>query len=161
MASQGGDFVEAIKLFGGIAGLATAAFTIWDRLARGRPLAYVTLKGSPGNPYQYVRVKNVDRMDILITAIRPSPSRFRISKGHSLRAIVGAAMGERPAAILAPEQEHDFPVIIKSDEPASTIWFFISWRRASVTWMPLPPKVISTSTRDLALMAQALKDHGE
>jgi hypothetical protein len=42
--------LEALKLVGAIAGLLTTAFVIWDRWARGRPLAWVTAKKLGLNP---------------------------------------------------------------------------------------------------------------
>jgi len=61
--------LEAIKLVGAIAGLLTARFVIWDRWARGRPLAWVTGKKLGVNPYEYVRIKNPGPADVFILGV--------------------------------------------------------------------------------------------
>jgi hypothetical protein len=49
--------LEAIKFVGGLAGLLTTAFVIWDRWARGRPLAWVTAKKFGANSFKYIRIQ--------------------------------------------------------------------------------------------------------
>ena len=66
--------LEAIKLVGGIAGLVTTAFVIWDRWARGRPLAWVdATKRFTGNPEEYIRIKNPGYGNVFIRKVRVEP----------------------------------------------------------------------------------------
>jgi hypothetical protein len=62
--------LEAIKLIGAVAGLLTTAFVIWDRWARGRPLAWVTATKLGVNPYKYIRITNPGPADVFILAVR-------------------------------------------------------------------------------------------
>ena len=66
--------LEAIQLVGAIAGLVTTAFVIWDRWARGRPLAWVTAKKLGANPYKYIRIKNPGPADVFILGVRAHPT---------------------------------------------------------------------------------------
>jgi hypothetical protein len=157
--TQGGSgFVELVKLVGGIAGLATAAFTIWDRFTRGWPLAFVILEGSKDNPFFYLRIKNLGVDDILIADIVAWPRRIKVSASQSLNHIYHASMGDRPVSIIASDEHNDFPIIM-GDELASLankkVWFFIKWRRISMTWLPLPCRVSGTSRHKLIMMIEA------
>src|SRR4051812_26567433 len=100
--------IETLKLVGCIAGLATAAFTVWDRFVRGRPLVYLVAKTN-GDAYHYLRVKNVSSVGILITGITASGT--GLAKDHSINAIVRGAARHAPAAILDPDGEHDFVLL--------------------------------------------------
>jgi hypothetical protein len=50
--------LETIKTVGSFAGLFTVAFMVWDRLVRGRPLAWVTAKKFGASSYVYIRIRN-------------------------------------------------------------------------------------------------------
>jgi hypothetical protein len=148
--------IETIKLVGRVAGLLTAAFTAWDRLVRGRPLAYIVVKGK-GDPYFYLRVINVGRVRIVI--IRVKTSGAKLAKDHELESIVRGTMGGAPTALLDPGESRDFVLmkgeVTQKDRP---IWFRISWRRTSSIWLPLPSKVVRTNTADLRLLSDAFKN---
>jgi hypothetical protein len=153
--------IEEIKLIGGIAGLATAAFTIWDRLVRGRPLAYIVVNGEYGTPFHYLRVRNIGDVGIIVTGVRARPA-GSVAKDHSIRAIVSGVVGDAPAAIIDPGADHDFVLLrgeAEEDGPSMPIWLFVFWRRTSATWLPLPPRIVRTSTGDLRLMGKAWSVH--
>jgi hypothetical protein len=81
--------LEAIKLVGGIAGLLTTAFVIWDRWVRGRPLAWMdATKRFTGNPEEYIRIKNPGYGNVFIRKVRVEPLNiYGVAKDPSVRAI--------------------------------------------------------------------------
>src|SRR5262249_16744570 len=86
--------IEFIKTVGGFAGLATAAFTIWDRWVRGRPLAWVTAERRfSGDPEDYICVKNPGYGDVFIRAVRvypKTPKIYGVAKDQSAKAITSS-----------------------------------------------------------------------
>src|SRR5262245_12298875 len=104
--------LEAIKLIGAIVGLATGAFTVWDRWARGRPLAWVTAKKLGVNPFKYIRIKNPGPADVFILAVRAYPPEvYAVSKDHSSDAIAGAASFNVDVnVVLWQGEERDLPI---------------------------------------------------
>jgi hypothetical protein len=157
--------LEEIKLVGGIAGLATAAFTIWDRWARGRPLAWPTIKTFGVNPFKFIRIKN------------PGPRAYPagiygVAKNDSSDAILQATVPQIFGvadlhALLRRDAEYDLPIYylsktkmdLEGNLPSRRVCFLIFWRKTSSTWLPQFPVWIMTSTRDLDHMAAP--DHAE
>ena len=88
----------------------TTAFVIWDRWARGRPLARVTAKKLGVNPFKYIRIKNPGPADVFILAVRAYPQKvYAISKDHSTDAIVGAASFNVDVnVVLWQGEEHEY-----------------------------------------------------
>jgi hypothetical protein len=73
--------LEDIKLIGAIVGLATGLFTVWDRWARGRPLAWVTAtRRFSGNPEKYICIKNPGPSDVFILGVRVHPKTPRFTE---------------------------------------------------------------------------------
>jgi hypothetical protein len=57
-AATGNSMLEGFKLAGAIVAFVIALFTVWNRWARGRPLAWVTAEKFGANPLEYIRIKN-------------------------------------------------------------------------------------------------------
>jgi hypothetical protein len=160
--------LEAIKLVGGIAGLLTTAFVIWDRWARGRPLAWVTIKKLGVNPYKYIRIKNPGPADVFILRVRAYPSRpYGIARDHSTKAILEAAFKSDAKVFLWQGDVIDLPIIelskpVVEDQHKATeaptnqsVWFVIYWRKTSSSYLRQVPVMIMTSTRDIERIAKA------
>jgi hypothetical protein len=134
--------------------LATGIFTLWDRLFRARPIAYVHVRGPKGTAYRYVRITNTDKADIQVTDVQCWPPIFAAAKDHSIRSIADAALGKAPLALIAPSEDWDFTLIIPSSvdfdalKDRKLLVLAIFWRRSSSPWLPQPPKVIVLSVRD-------------
>jgi len=155
--------LEGFKLAGAIVAFVTASFTVWDRWARGRPLAWVTAKKLGVNPYKYIRIKNPGPADVFILAVRVYPPKlYAVSKDHSGEAIVGAASFNLDVnAVLWQGENRDLPIIevSKPDQRATAadqpVRFVIYWRKTSSSWLRQVPVVIWTSTHDIERMANA------
>lgn len=97
-------FLEGVKLIGAVLAIATAAFIVFDRVFRGRPIFALHAKVRvPGENDLFLRVKNVLDEDVVIENWDvSSPVLVGLSTDQSLRAIVEAAFGNIPTAILPP-----------------------------------------------------------
>jgi hypothetical protein len=165
-----GQMLEAIKLVGAIAGLLTTAFVIWDRWARGRPLAWVTAKKLGANPYEYIRIKNPGPADVFILAVRAYPSKiYAIAKDHSPGSVMRTQVNIDVNVLLPQGEIWDLP-IVKLPKPVEEpkdqpnvaeapqdqpVRFVIYWRKTSSSYLRQVPVVIMTSTHDIERIAKA------
>jgi hypothetical protein len=154
--------LEAIKLVGGIAGLVSAAFLIWDRWARGRPLAWVTAKKFGASSYEYIRVVNPGPGGVFIRRVDVSPPIYGLAKDHSAGAIAGTLVDEDVQVFLETGKTHDLVLIdgrnqleVPKDAPPQRVYMFIRWRKTSSSWLPQVPVIIATSTLDIQRIAAA------
>jgi hypothetical protein len=109
-------FVEALKLIGGVLAIPTAAFIVYDRLVRNRPIfAIHAERGAPADNYLFLRIKNVLDKDIVIDNWNVTPPIVGLSTDHSIHAIVKAAIGKIPRAILPPTGSLTLLLIILGD----------------------------------------------
>jgi hypothetical protein len=134
----------ALTTIGSLAGLATGIFTVWDRWARWRPVAYAVAKTKDGG--SYIRIKNLGPMDIIIQRIKSRPSAVKVAKGNSLTDFLHGAIDELEPTAIAPQETHDFFFWERRDVDAPrtrTVLFLVYWRKASSTWLPQIPIVIS------------------
>lgn len=150
----------AITVVGAVVGLLTGAFTVWDRWARGRPLAWVTaMKRFSGNPEKYICIKNPGHGDLLILEVRvrpKGPQIYKVAKDHSERAVISSLYDADVKLLLPPGKEHYLPIIEAPkdlDKPIDTagrrVCFIIYWRKTSSTWLPQFPAWVLTSTDDI------------
>jgi hypothetical protein len=154
--------LETIKTVGAFAGLLTTAFVIWDRWARGRPLAWVTIKKFGVNPYTYIRIKNPGPADVFILAVRAYPSgTYFIARDQSSQAIVDASLKIDTNVLLWQGETRDLPILpfrkpseMAKDAPQA-VRVVIYWRKTSSSWLPQVPVMIITSTADIERMAKA------
>jgi hypothetical protein len=148
--------LEAIKLIGAIVGLATGVFTVWDRWARGRPLAWLTATvrtaGTP--PEMYIRISNPGPTDVLIQSVRVRPATYGVAKDHSAKGRKAFFEGVDLNLLLRLAKEHDLP-IIERENVSRRVCFFIYWRKTSSSYLRQFPVVIMTSTHDIQRIAAA------
>jgi hypothetical protein len=144
--------LEGIKLIGGILGIATAAFIVFDRLLRGRPIFALHAKPRvPGDNYLFLRVKNLLDEDVVIENWRINPPLVGLSTDVSVRAIAGAVCGQIPAAILPPLGELKLNLIIldaSTDKKDETIKISAGRNTTRHPWLFLRrAKIKTTVTR--------------
>jgi hypothetical protein len=131
--------LEAIKLVGGIAGLLTAAFVIWDRLVRGRPRAEVTVETFAGTR-EYLSIKNPGDSNLLILGVSVHPPIYGVGKDRSAGAAVVEAAKRDWSLLLRAGETHDLPIFDhRNQEDVSNnqrVRFLIHWRKTSSPWLP-------------------------
>jgi len=150
--------VEAIKLFGGIAGLLTAAFMVWDRWTRGRLMAWVTAKKFGANPLEDIRLKNPGYGDVFVLRVRAYPRLYDVAKDRSVRAtITDTGLKSDVRVLLKQNEERDLSIFPNRPTGSSSrrVCFLVFWRKTSSTWLPQVPVVIMTSTGDIERIAAA------
>jgi hypothetical protein len=140
--------------FGSIAGLGTLVFTIWDRLFSSRPLVWVR----PNGPnLRYLHCKNIAQFDITIKRIRCIPKIGGVASDDSGDAVFAAAtIGDSFLVVLKPQEEREFPVVIRRGEllnkdntDVAPFCILVSWRKNSSPWLPQIPKAVIASVQSL------------
>jgi hypothetical protein len=107
--------VELVKFVGGLGGLASSAFLVYDRIFRYRPAAFLL----PVDYKTNLRFKNVAAETIIIDEIVIKPPMLTVARANDLvtvneeRAAVmyGSAEDKRPEVIyvvIKPEEERTF-----------------------------------------------------
>jgi len=150
--------LEAFKLAGAIVAFVTALFTVWDRWARGRPLAWVTAEKFGANPLECIRLRNPGYGDVFVLRVRAYPRVYDVAKDRSVRAaITDTALKSDVRVLLKQSEKWDLPIFPKlpTGSPSCRVFFLVSWRKTSSTWLPQVPVVIMTSTRDIEGIAAA------
>jgi hypothetical protein len=140
------DIAEGVKFFGGLSGLASAIFLIYDRLYRSQPIAFLM-------PHEYkaaLRLKNVAKETIIIEGIDVSPPIIQVHRGNDLRTVneerqavwypkLNDEKEMRVFIILTPESERTFHLHRSAEfeeaDDETVITFRCKWRN---TRKPLP-----------------------
>jgi hypothetical protein len=140
--------LETIKTVGSFAGLVSAAFLVWDRWARGRPVAEPAIKLAGVNPFKFVRIKNPGPGSVFVQGVRAyPPGIYGVAKNHSadatLQAMVPEIYGVADLQILLRSGEKcDFPIIDppknKAVAPSQRVRFVVSWRKTSSALWQVP-----------------------
>lgn len=154
------DPVELLKLLGGIAGLATAAFTIYDRAIRSRPIANLNADapelwlGVPATVY--LQIKNPTDRDLIIEEISTSrePS-LRVGTDMSTSGIIWSVMGVKHLSVIPAGEERAFPIWIPRDEDPTDYAFSIEirWRPVTAYFFGRIPVTLRLSTGILRSLA--------
>ncbi|AZO79643.1 MULTISPECIES: copper chaperone PCu(A)C [unclassified Bosea (in: a-proteobacteria)] len=135
------DLVEAVKFFGGIAGLGTAGFTIYDRLLKSRPIISICAAESFGVGQAYLRIKNRSDFDVVLTAIETNSAARVIFHGDT-RSIVENVVGIEQHRALAPGETVHLEITLPFEfretleRGATALNFCVRWHRAAgPTWL--------------------------
>src|ERR1700687_4984055 len=88
--------IGVVKFVGGVGGLASSAFLIYDRVFRDRPAAFLI----PANYKTNLRFKNVAAETIIIDEIIITPPMLKVAKANDL-----ITMNEEKSAVLYPDKE--------------------------------------------------------
>ncbi|MBB2964995.1 hypothetical protein [Methylobacterium sp. R2-1] len=162
--------VESIKLVGGIAGLATAGFTIWDRTFRARPWMEPHIAiGQNARPVGVpmidapicLRIHNPGSRTIGIGAVQ-----FRGSRGGrmALSDDVGRDVHPRRLLPIAAGETRLFELIWTDPEHGEDlerpIWITVSWRPLTAL-LPRPPLRLRTSIGALTRLQEAEIDRNK
>ena len=112
-------FIEAFKLLGGVGGIASSAFLIYDRLIRSKPLAYLI----PQEYRVHLRIVNMTHETIMIDRIDITPSVLQLIWGNDTRSELAAAASVIYPAMAADEREKKFLVLRPSEERSLSLTY--------------------------------------
>jgi hypothetical protein len=124
-----------------MAGLAVAAFTIFDRFARGRPRLSVIVSKDERS----LRVSNDAVHDIAILNWSVHPPTYAVAETATVSAAARAAAGRSFQLMMGPKSERLFPLTLqfRKDEPLDRVhkWALVvlHWRRGPSLWLPQFP----------------------
>ena len=112
------SLIEGTKFIGGIGGIASAVFLIYDRYVSGRPLAYLNPEGS----HAELVLKNVTEESIVIDEISVTPRVLQVSMADDLRSTIKAVVaGEKGVSgdsktyfVISAEGERRLPLVFLS-----------------------------------------------
>jgi hypothetical protein len=161
--------LEGFTLAGAIVAFVTGLFTVWDRWARGRPLAWVTKQTLRGVPFRFIRIKNPGPGDVFVRGVRAYGGGYGVFKTQSVGDL---AFKPDVHVLLRRDAEHDVPLKPMTLTPpiisaitgnsaaqmprmSRRICFVVSWRKTSSTWLPQFPILLITSTGEIEHISSA------
>ncbi len=106
------DFLASLQFVGAIVGLLTGVFVVWERIARGRPLAYIHSSERAGGHFVYLHVENRAETPLLVSIFDGSREKFfSIATDHSAEALMAYLLPGVTTIVLAPKVASDFPLV--------------------------------------------------
>jgi hypothetical protein len=146
----GSSLLAAFTTFGALVGLLTGIFTLWDRYARGRPIAYL----ASGTDDVLLRISNPSDYSIFILSAELTPNVYFLSRGQDIRTIIEDQLSGITYWPIEPKGTAEFVIADRFEGGRKLsltdqrVRFSVSWRRGSTTWLPqIPVNVrIKTST---------------
>ena len=143
---------ELFKWIGSASGLLSGLFLLYDRYAKGRPIASFTVTEERTSKQARIRVTNVSEYDIAIIDATVKPQVYGLTDTMGTRDLIEAAAGKRPSAILKPRENKELIIVplftdgVAREVIAQNVTFCLSWRRCNATWLPQIPVYVRTST---------------
>ena len=151
------DLFEWIKSVGALAGLASAAFLIWDRLKRDRPHASL---GSKARDVE-LRIENHGDADILIESIKLTPSSFHVALGSTIDDTADALYGPPWTTVVAAKDRGCFRLLTTPAWDAlpatAPVRITISWSVERSRWIWQWPITLRTTVGQVRKLAAAKK----
>jgi hypothetical protein len=157
-ATNGVSWLAILTTFGAFVGLLTGAFTLWDRYARGRPIAYLAL----GTDDVLLRISNPGDYSIFILSAKLMPNVYFLSRGQDIGTIIEDQLSGITYWLIEPKGVAEFAIADRfeggkklslSDKP---VRFSVSWRRGSTTWLPQVPVTVRTKTSTVNKIRDAI-----
>jgi hypothetical protein len=151
----GSDIFESIKTLGSVVGLLTGIVVVYDRLAKGRPSASLTISTYQGRPSPRIRINNTSPHDIAVFDITAHPETYLVAEGGEAEDRLRASLGQRPYFMLKPAEQKEIWMLPKFENnlpleiTPGRVVFRIWWRRGNATWLPQVPVAVRTSTETI------------
>lgn len=134
-----GVLLQAFQLVGALLGTASAAFIVYDRAVRGRPI--FALHAQPGlassENYLHVRIVNVLDEDLVVENFSVVPPIVGLAEDHDILAITAAQIQEVRTLVLPPRREATYVLVIlgaATDRDSERIVISAEWRRTQRPW---------------------------
>ncbi len=146
---------DLIKTVGSFVGLLAGIALLYDRLARGRPCASLTISTDAGQPSPRIRINNTSPHDIAILDITVHPETYLPAVGGEAEDRLRASLGQRPYFMLKPSEQKEIWILprFKNNVPLEVVRgrvaFRVWWRRGNATWLPQAPVTVRTSTETI------------
>jgi hypothetical protein len=86
---------EWIKTLGSFVGLLTGIVVVYDRLAKGRPCASLTISMHYGRQSPRIRLNNTSAHDIAVFDITVHPETYQVAEGGEPEDRLRASLGQQ------------------------------------------------------------------
>ena len=137
-----------LQELGAIAGLAITAFTIVDRMARGRPRISIFVSENERS----VRLSNEAPYDIAILRWSVFPKVYAVAEAETLEAAARAAAGRVFHMMMKPNTVRTFPLTLQNrageplDRAHKWVMIVLRWRKGTSLWLPQLPAITVVKT---------------
>jgi hypothetical protein len=141
----GRPMIEVIKTIGAFVGLLTAIVYFYDRMAKGRPIASLTITRKNERKLACIRISNPSSYDIAVLTLDVCPPVYSFAEDVEVRSFIMAAAGKVPYFMLKPGEDKELVLApnFKDNRPLDLtpqrIKVQIVWRRGNATWLPQVP----------------------
>ena len=143
---------ELFKSIGAFVGLLSGLFLLYDRYAKGRPIASFTVREQGTRKVACIRTTNIGGHDIAIIDASVKPEVYFLAEDLEVGTLVKGSMGHRPYFLLKPHEEQELVIAPRVKDGVAlelkpqNVVFRIAWRRCNATWLPQIPVYVWTST---------------
>jgi hypothetical protein len=130
--------LQVLQAIGSALGALSAAFLVYDRAVRGRPIfALHAEPGPPGDNHLYVRLVNVLDEAVIVEDFRIEPGIVALSEDHEVRSVVEAQFKNIRSLVLPARASATYVLIIlgaATGRDAEGIVISADWRRTQRAW---------------------------
>src|SRR3954471_5072047 len=149
----------SISTIGGVIGLISGLFVLFDRFYKGRPVILLTVREIENSPRKLVciRIKNTTAYDIAILGARNRQGIYFLTENEDVHSLMEGASGKSNFSLmLKPDGTKE--LIIKAmykDNVALEVTkpgyveFVIYWRRGNATWLAQMPLLVCSTSQVL------------
>jgi hypothetical protein len=148
-----GKLFELIKTIGSFVGLLAGAFTLYDRIAKGRPIATITYKEEGGYETRVkITLTNAGDTTVVILKSTVVPSIYFLTSDEERRSLIEGQRRPLKPFFLNPKDSIELVIVprfkngVNMDLMDQAVRFSFSWRRQNATWLPQFPLTIRTRT---------------
>lgn len=145
---------ESIKLWGGVAGLLSAAVLIYDRLSSSRPRIGFSSErdDSPfANKEQFLTIENPSRGPMFIDRLISTSQNVLVSKFEDNSDVMGHRMAEMARAIIPPGSTARCSLTVMEARPPAVSLLLVFWSTGSGVMPHLPSFLILRPRKLLAI----------
>jgi hypothetical protein len=142
--------------FAAYVGLLTGIFTLWDRLAKGRPIAFLFFKDGEAK----LIISNPGNYSVFILSAKTIPDVFFLNRDPNIRALIEDQLSGISYWPIEPKGTAEFLIVdryrggkrLSLDE--QRVRFSVNWRRGSTTWLWQFPLYVRIDTSTINKMAR-------
>jgi hypothetical protein len=154
---MGDSFFEVVKTVGGLSGISSAVFLIYDRFTKHYPVAFIEarplIEGSQ-NIVPFLFLKNVSERPILLSWTDGDAAKLRIGRDQSSRGIMRTLFDGETTIALSPQGEAVLPMFrpqaYEVIDPENMMELDLRWQFAQPVLWRAPRKLrIKIRKRDL------------
>ena len=152
--------LSTFTTIGAFVGLLAGVFTVWDRYAKGRPIAYLVFKNEGDEISPRLFISNPGDYSIFILSAKTIPDVFFLSRELETRLLIEDQLSGITYWPIEPKGRAEFLIADRFKNglplglPDRRVRFSIRWRRGSTTWLWQLPINVRTRTSTIRKIAK-------